>query len=255
MQLNTITKRFMFKTAKEVQRLKAVQRFIGGNFDLDKNLQGILKLATEIYETPVAFITLMDEDNQWFKVCRGFEVQKMPRDTSFCTHVIATEEVMVVSDAFADARFSRNPLVSQVPNIRFYAGAPLATNDGESIGTLCVMDTNVKDVSEEKKELLRILAQQAIHLMELELTYRLLNEKMMQVANQNKVLMDIAFIQSHEFRGPLTSIMGLMNLIKEEAYQSPKPYLLMMEEAVGKLDEKIHIVVKSTEIAKMAYVS
>ena len=67
--------------------------------------------------------------------------------------------------------------------------------------------------------------------------------------------MDIAFIQSHEFRGPVASILGLMNIIKEEKYKSPKEHLVMMEEAVNMLDEKIHIVVKSTEVAKQAYVA
>lgn len=239
----------------EKQRLEAVRRFQKYDFDLDKNLQGILKLATDIYETPVAFITLMDEHEQWFKVNRGFDVQRMPRETSFCTHVILDKEVMVVSDAFGDSRFAKNPLVNQMPHIRFYAGAPLSSNDGQNIGTLCVMDTNVKEVSENKRQLLAILAQQAIHMMELEITYKMLNEKMQQVEIQNKVLTDIAFIQSHEFRGPLASIMGLMDIIKEEEYSSPKQYLLLMEEAVQKLDEKIHLVVRSTENAKLAYVA
>jgi GAF domain-containing protein len=242
-------------TTNETNRLLAVRRFANFNFDLDKNLQGILKLATEIYETPVAFITLLDEHEQWFKVNRGFEVKTMPRDTSFCTHVIMDKDVMVIPDALTDKRFANNPLVDQAPHIRFYAGAPLATNDGHNIGTLCVMDTLVKEIPEDKKQLLGILAQQATHLMELELTYKLLSEKMTQVDTQNKVLMDIAFIQSHEFRGPLTSIMGIMNIIKEDDLQSPGEYLLMMEEAVNKLDEKIHIVVRSTEIAKQAYFS
>jgi signal transduction histidine kinase len=90
-------------------------------------------------------------------------------------------------------------------------------------------------------------------MMELELTYKLLNEKIEQVELQNKVLMDIAFIQSHEFRGPLTSVMGLMDLIKEEEYQSPKEYLLLMDTAIQKLDAQIHMVVESTEVARKAY--
>ncbi len=239
----------------EADRLQSVQLFQQFNFDLNKNLDGILRLATDIYETPVAFLTLIDENDQWFKVSRGFEVMRMPRVGSFCTEVIKDYEVMVVSDAFADERFANNPLVKNIPNIRFYAGAPLSTIEGHNIGTLCVMDNKTKEVSDDKKQLLHILARQAIHLMELEITYKLLTEKMGQVERQNKVLMDIAFIQSHEFRGPLASIMGLMNVIKEEKYESPKQYLVMMEDAINRLDEKIHVVVKSTEMAKSAYVA
>ncbi len=239
----------------EKARINAVDRFKAFDFDLNLNIDGILKLAADIYETPVAFLTLIDEHDQWFKAKKGFDVFKMPRATSFCTHTIMQQDVMVIPDALMDTRFTHNPLVINAPNIRFYAGAALATYDGNNIGTLCVMDTKTKEISENQKELLGILARQAIHLMELELTHKLLDEKMRQVEKQNKVLMDIAFIQSHEFRGPVASILGLMNIIKEEQYLSPKEYLQMMEQAVNLLDEKIHIVVKSTELAKQAYVA
>jgi GAF domain-containing protein len=244
-----------YNVQDEGERLNAVKRFEQFDFDLNKNLQGILKLAADIYETPVAFITLIDENIQWFKVNRGFEVKQMPRETSFCTHVILSDEVMIVNDAFEDVRFADNPLVRNTPNIRFYAGAPLSTREGINIGTLCVMDTSPKVIAENKREQLQILAQQAIHIMELELTYKLLNDKMQQVELQNNALKDIAFIQSHEFRGPLSTIIGLMNVIKDEGYESPKEYLLMMEDAVSKLDEKIHMVVRSTEMVKSIVIS
>ena len=240
-------------TSNEAQRLHAVKQFIDFDFDLNKNLKGLLKLATEIYETPVAFLTLIDEQNQWFKVRRGFDVFKMPRSTSFCTHAIRNNVVMVVPDALKDERFVNNPLVTDAPNIRFYAGAPLATSDGNNIGTLCVMDTKTREVPEKKRVMLEILAKQAIHLMEMDMTYKLLNEKMELIEHQNKVLMDIAFIQSHEFRGPLTTIMGLMNLIKMDEYENPMEYLLMMEESISKLDEKIHLVVNSTYTVMNSY--
>lgn len=239
----------------EAERLNAVRRFEHYNFDLNENLQGLLKLATDIYETPVAFITLIDEESQWFKARVGFEVLSMPRKTSFCTHAIQQENTMVVSDAAQDNRFANNPLVNTAPNIRFYAGAPLASNDGYNIGTLCVMDVRPKEMPEYKKQQLQILARQAVHLMELELTHKLLSEKMLQVEQQNKALKDIAFIQSHEFRSPLSSIIGLMNIIKEADQNEQQPYLQMMESAVQKLDDKVREVVKSTEIAMNAYVT
>ena len=238
----------------EADRIRAVRWFEKYDFDLNTNLNGILRLASDIYETPAAFITLIDDHNQWFKVNRGFEVQCMPRETSFCTHTIMQDNTLVINDVKKDRRFAHNPFVENAPNIRFYAGAPLATNDGNNIGTLCVMDTHPKTITEDKKQLLEILAKQAIHLMELELTYKLLSEKMRQIERQNTALLDIAFIQSHEFRGPVSTIMGLMNVIKEDEYKSPKQYLLMMEEAIARLDQKIHVVVASTAMAKQAYV-
>lgn len=239
---------------REMERINAVQRFQKFDFDLNSNIHSILKLAADIYESPAAFITLIDKDDQWFKVRHGFEVLTMPRDTSFCTHTILRHEPFVVDDAQADERFAENPFVKNPPNVRFYAGAALTTDDGYNIGTLCIMDARPKVVPEHKKQFLVILAKQAIHLMQLQLNYKLLNEKMEQIERQNTVLREIAFIQSHEFRGPLTTIMGLMNAIKDDNYEAPKEYLQMMEKSIEKLDEKIHMVVKSTEDAKDAYV-
>lgn len=237
----------------ESERLHAVQRFLQYDFDLNENMQGLLKLAAELFETPAAFLTLMGENEQWFKVTRGFDVHTMPRLGSFCTEAIKNYDVMMVPDALTDARFANNPLVKNIPNIRFYAGSPLSTREGYNIGTICVMDNRCKEVSDDKKQLLSVLAKQAIHLMDLEITYRLLNEKMQMVERQNKALRDIAHIQSHEFRGPLSTIMGLMNEIKDEGYSSPKENLVLMEHVIARLDEQIRVVVKSTEVARSIY--
>ena len=239
----------------EADRLKAVKRFDGYNFDLNKGLEDILTLTAEICETPVAFITLIDADSQQFKVCKGLEVTQMPRDTSFCTHTIMDTGVMVVEDPLKDERFSNIPLVTNQPYIRFYAGAPLATEDGQNVGTLCVLDARPKSLPESKQAMLSILAKQAIHLMELDLCLKLLNHKNAHISLQNKTLRDIAFTQAHEFRGPLSSIIGFMNLIKDDDYNAPKEYLIMMDQAVKKLDEKILLVVKSTEQAQEVYLA
>lgn len=236
-------------------RLNAVKRFDRFNFDINDNFQGLLKIAADIYETPAAFITLLDENNQWFKVTRGFDVLSMPREGSFCTQTIKQNNTLVVTDTRIDTRFETSPFVIHPPNIRFYAGAPLSTHDGQNIGTLCVMDVTPKQVDENKKEHLEILSKQVMHLMELELTYKMLNERMGQIEAQNKALMTIAHVQSHQFRGPLCTIVGLMNIIKEDGYKEPKEYLVMMESAIGKLDEQIHSVVKATELAESSYVT
>lgn len=161
---------------------------------------------------------------------------------------------MVVSDTRIDTRFETSPFVILPPNIRFYAGSPLSTHDGQNIGTICVMDVMPKQIDDNKKEHLDILSKQVMNLMELELTYKMLNEKMGQIESQNRALMTIAHVQSHQFRGPLCTIVGLMNIIKEEEYREPKDYLVMMEDAIEKLDEQIHTVVKATELAQNSYV-
>jgi GAF domain-containing protein len=241
--------------SSESKRIAAVKRFDAFSFDINENFHAILKLTSGIFNTPVAFITLLDNDHQWFKVNHGFDVLCMPRKTSFCTHVIRSDNTMVVTDARTDTRFDQNPLVANPPHIRFYAGAPLCTYDGLNIGTLCVMDVVPKSVDDKTRSHLSILARQVINLMELELAKKMITEKMQQIESRNQALRKIAHIQSHDFRGPLASVIGVMNMIREQDYDPPKEYLHLMEQAISKLDEKVHVVVRSTEIARSGFIA
>jgi GAF domain-containing protein len=239
---------------QELERIKSVKRFEHFDFTLNNAIHGVLKIAADTYEAPAAFITLIGEDDQWFKVNHGFEVLKMPRETSFCTHTILMREPMVVSDALADDRFATNPLVVNTPNIRFYAGAALTDHQGQNIGTLCVMDAKPKVISEEKKQLLMILAKQAIHLMELEYNYQQLGERLNKAEQQNAALKDIAFIQSYEFRKPLGKIAELVSSIKAQDKDYPDGPLLMLESLVTEIGEKIDTIELSTEAARNAFI-
>ena len=239
----------------ETKRIAALRQFDSFEFDLHKGLEDILELAASICQTPVAFITLIDEEQQWFKVCRGFQITTAPRATSFCNYAIAQMDVMVVPDTIADERFGKNPFIADPLNIRFYAGAPLTTLDGSNIGTLCVYDAVAKELPQDKQRLLGMLAKQVIHLMELDLSIHLLNTRKAQITLQNEVLMSIAFTQSHEFRRPLANIMGIMNLVREDDYITTREYMEHMETAVTELDEKVRMVVRSTEVAMSVVLS
>ncbi len=104
----------------------------------------IVREAARLLCTPIALISLIDENRQWFKAKVGLEPSETPRSISFCTHAIQGPDVFEVSDAREDDRFSSNPLVTGDPNIRFYAGAPLRTSSGRRIGTLCVIDSKAR---------------------------------------------------------------------------------------------------------------
>lgn len=129
--------------------------------------EGLTYVASEICGTPVALISLVDADRQWFKAKVGTELRQTSRDLAFCAHAILRPEVMVVPDATKDDRFRDNVLVTLEPKIRFYAGAPIIAPGGEEIGTLCVIDTIPRELNAGQLECLRILAQQVQALFDL----------------------------------------------------------------------------------------
>lgn len=133
----------------------------------EDTFERITRLAARIFKAPIAAISLIDENRQWFKSHPGLDAEETPRDIAFCAHAILRDEVMVVPDATKDPRFAQNPLVLRNPNIRFYAGAPLTTRDGFNIGTLCVIDRTPRELSADEKESLADLARLVIQAFEL----------------------------------------------------------------------------------------
>ncbi|MGC2581485.1 MAG: GAF domain-containing protein, partial [Acidobacteriaceae bacterium] len=120
----------------------------------------LTRLAAFVCKTPIALITLIDEQRQWFKSCIGIDAKETPRALSFCTHALRENQLFVVPDARNDARFAANPFVAAEPGVRFYAGMPIAGPDGYNLGTLCVIDHRPRELPEECRIALRALARQ-----------------------------------------------------------------------------------------------
>ncbi|AWA39205.1 GGDEF domain-containing protein [Pseudomonas fluorescens] len=124
----------------------------------EERFDRLTRLAKRLFNVPIALVTLVDKERQWFKSCVGLDTTETPRSVSFCGHAILRDELMLVPDARKDERFHDNPLVTGEPNIRFYAGYPLTVPSGNKMGTLCLIDTKPRDLDEEERALLRDLA-------------------------------------------------------------------------------------------------
>jgi GAF domain-containing protein len=123
----------------------------------EERFDRLTRLAAALFEVPVALVSLVDRDRQWFKSRHGFDLPETHRDASFCAHALHSEDVTVVPDARLDSRFADSPLVAGAPCARFYAGYPVRDADGACFGTLCLMDTRPRDFDEAKLGLLRDL--------------------------------------------------------------------------------------------------
>ncbi|MCJ8210793.1 GAF domain-containing protein [Mucilaginibacter sp. RS28] len=354
---------------RELERLQRVNRFLKLEISKEKELQEIVDLAASICSTPTALLTFIDKDTQYIRFKRYFDYDRTTREDAFCNHVIEQDDVMVVPDAMLDHRFVNNPLVTGSPNIRFYAGSPLATQDGHRLGSLCVIDQQPRDLSDIQQQMLAALSKQAMQLLEFEQSVQILKEQFIEakraeielrsffestidnhlllgknfevlafnkmwenyvkstdgvviergksmmnflhpenaetflqdylkalkgtavfvqremkigdgygwriikfepafnnngeiigvsvnstditnkikqdqmLAEQNESLKEIAFMQSHEFRRPVASIMGLMDILKMDEGLHEIEAFRLLEKAVAELDEKIHLVV------------
>ncbi len=141
----------------ELERLRTLERSGLLDHPEDPALQRLVRLTATVMETPVALISLVDHDRQWFLAKHGLDAKETPRAISFCTHTIDGDSPLVVPDAQQDPRFYNNPLVTTQPHIRFYAGCPLKGENGHKLGALCVIDTNPRKISNSHLQLLEDL--------------------------------------------------------------------------------------------------
>jgi two-component system, OmpR family, sensor histidine kinase VicK len=152
--------------ANESDRLQALYQYKILDTAAERGFDDITQLAAQICQAPIAFVGLSDSDRQWFKSKIGSEATQVPRNIAFCSYTIG-QSMLIVPDTLADPRFTNNPLVTNDPHIRFYAGVTLRTSEGYALGTLCVLDRVPRELTTEQVEALQVLGQQAVRQLEL----------------------------------------------------------------------------------------
>lgn len=182
----------------EKERLAAIQKYHILDTEDEQDFDDIVQLVTQLCNTPMGLITLVDEKRQWFKARAGMTLRETDRSLSFCSHAIHEEDVMIVSDALLDYRFSDNPLVTGDPNIRFYAGMPLVTADGYKLGTISVLDKVPRQLNEQQLNCLRILGKQVVNLLNLRYNILMLKESNKKIESLERKKAEVSIRHAEE---------------------------------------------------------
>ncbi|WP_029268496.1 ATP-binding protein [Flavobacterium sp. KJJ] len=202
----------------EDRRLKALDTYKILDTLPEEEYDALTKIAAEICGTPIALVTLVDDTRQWFKSHHGLNATETPRDLAFCAHTINTpDELFIIPDASKDKRFYDNPLTTDDPHVIFYAGAPLNSKEGYSLGTICVIDTKPREgLTENQKESLKALAKQVISQFELRKKNSLLESLNDEILKKNVQLNQFAYRLTHDLKVPIQGVNSLITFIKED---------------------------------------
>lgn len=226
---------------EEEKRLKELRRYDILDSLTEKDYDDITTLASIICDVPIALVSFIDKDRQWFKASHGLQAGETHRQHSFCSHAILTpHEPFIVEDSRLDERFKDNPYVTGNPNIVFYAGIPLISSNGYGLGSFCVVDNKPRVLTPDQLKALKILASQVMNLLEMRKANVDLNIRgeMLEIKNKkldtiiaerisetekqktqlekaNKELQAFNYIASHDLQEPLRKIQIFSSLIKE----------------------------------------
>lgn len=213
----------------EEARLQALYSYEVLDTMAEQSFDDICRFASLICGTPISLITLLDRNRQWFKAAVGLDVRETPREHSFCTHALLEDDMLVVEDAHDDERFLHSPLVLAKPQVRFYAGQPLRSTGGHALGTLCVIDTVPRKLSDDQKEAVRRLARQV----EIQLELRRMNAELIRLDRARERLLQFA---AHDAASPLMAIQMLASELAQIAPAEQEHILTISRELQASAD-------------------
>ena len=232
------------KSLNEGKRLSLLESYAILDTLPEEEYDNLTLIAAQICNTPIAFISFIDTERQWFKSLMGLNMTELERDLSMCGHAINDpSNVMVVPDTRNDVRFFDNPAVTGEANVVFYAGVPLVNDKGIPLGTLCVIDNKPKTLTDVQIASLKALSQQTIKLLELRLNKLNLEKTLESLEKTNTELERFAYIAAHDLKSPLANISGLSDLLisdySDAMNQEGNEILNLIKSSSDKLKEMI----------------
>lgn len=225
----------------EPERVAALQQLRILDTPAEERFDRITRTASDLFRVPIALVSLVDSQRQWFKSRTGLDASETPRAVSFCAHAILGTGPFVVEDALADSRFADNPLVVGPPGIRFYAGMPLRSDSGRKLGTLCIIDHSARHFGAADARRLHDLAAWA------ERELNLAQEIDRAVAEMRETLVRLI---SHELRTPVTGVVGALEVLRGGGIDADNIETLvrLATDSAGRLKRVVDEIVEIAEI-------
>lgn len=211
----------------EMNRIIELSEFDLDYSSLHDNFKDLTKLAAKVAGTDISLVNLIDSFTQWSVSNYGLDIEQMPREDSVCQYTIVSDQFFEVKDLSADDRFKDKFYVKDDPNLRYYFGVPLQTNDGIQLGALCVLDTIGKEISPEKVEMLKIIADEIVNRL---MVIRVINGLKNRIHEAKEAQKKVA----HDIRGPLSGIIGLAQIISEQGNNNKLEEVLQLVAMIQK---------------------
>ncbi len=205
--------------SKELARQQALERYRVLDTNPESAFDELVRLAAMMCRTPISLIGLTDHNRHWFKARIGLTDSEVPRNIAFCNVAVEQQAPLEVPDTRLDARFANNPLVTAEEGVRFYAGVPLRTSDNHCIGTICVMDTVPRELTDAQRQTLATIAEQVMAQLELRLRPELPETSQTRRLNAAVPLDQFSTTVAHELKSPLASLLALADLMLGDARQ------------------------------------
>lgn len=226
----------------QAARLAALRSYSILDTPVEAAFEDITRIACLVCQAPIAVVNLIDEHRQWFKSEIGLGVRETPLDTSFCAHALLQNDFMEIPDTFLDPRFNRNPLVTDGPRLRFYAGALLRTPEGHAIGTVCILDTQPRQLNDEQRLALRALARQTMAHLEL-------RRALVEASRAYRYRGRLMAIAGHDLKQPLTIMSMALEMLASNAMRPADLHRIeLAREAAERLNHDLNDLARASRL-------